>query len=167
MKAVLLATLVMATGLGGAGCARSAAVATRCGAEIAREQLWAERSDADIESDMQRALACARTNGRRVLLEFVATWCADCRVMTDIDQTPTVRAVLQRRYERVRINVTDWDGHAAIRGRYGIDRIAAYVVLDPATGQRIAQTTVEPATAGTPMTPELWARWLENPRAMP
>jgi hypothetical protein len=84
--------------------------------------------------------------------------------MTRLEQLPVVATVLRERYERVRINVGEWDApSAALRQRYGIDRIAAYVVLDPHSGERVAQRTVEPVTGHDVVTPESWAAWLQAP----
>jgi hypothetical protein len=127
-------------------------------------QLWVEQTDADLDARLRGAMACGRARGTRVLLEFIAPWCDDCQQMTRLEQTPVVARVLRARYERVRVNVGAWDRHVALRQRYGIDRIAAYVVLDPATGGRVAQTTVEPVTGGRAVTAEGWAAWLAAPR---
>lgn len=135
-----------------------------CGGEVPAAELWAERTDAELDARVAAARQCARTRGARVLLEFVATWCEDCQHMTRLEQTPVVAQVLRERYERVRVNVGQWDRHQALRERYGIDRIAAYVVLDPATGQRVAQTTLEPVSRGQAITPEQWAGWLRAPQ---
>jgi len=84
--------------------------------------------------------------------------------MTRIESLPEVAAVLRGRYERVRVNVGAWDQHAALRQRFGIDRIAAYVVLD-ADDHVVAQTLLEPVTGGRgPVTPGRWAAWLRDPR---
>ena len=145
----------------GAGCHRSAV--SQCGAEIPEQRLWASTTDAEMDTAIVAARECAHRRGTRVLLEFVAPWCADCREMTRLDQTDAVSRVLHERYERVRINVGSWDRAAALRQRYAIDRIAAYVVLD-ADGQRVAQTVLEPITGGHgPVTAPQWTAWLEAP----
>lgn len=121
-------------------------------------------SEAAIDAKVQQAMRCGRARNTRVLLEFIADWCPDCRVMTDLERAGEPAAVLRDQYERVRVHVGHWDRHEALRRRFGIDRIAAYVVLDPATGERVAQTTVEPVTGGHgPMTPAMWAAWLRAP----
>jgi thiol:disulfide interchange protein len=144
-------------------CRRTHDVA-QCSVEIATEQLWVDTSDADLERSLAAARSCARMRGTQVLLEFVAPWCADCREMTRLDATPEVARVLRERYERVRVNVGNWDRHAVLRERFGIDRIAAYVVLDT-NGDRVAQTVLEPITGGRgPITATQWIAWLSSPR---
>ncbi len=154
--------LIAALGCAGVmGCRRRP---NACGAAISSARLWLEISDAEMTTALASAQSCARSRGTRVILEFIAPWCPDCLEMTRLEQTPEVARVLHDRYERVRVNVGNWDRHAALRQRYGIDRIAAYVVLD-ADGRRVAQTVVEPVTGGHgPMTAAQWIAWLEAPR---
>lgn len=148
------------------GCKRSS---SRCGP--GREpvaQAWAERSEAEINERIATALQCARDEHKKVLLEFTAPWCADCRAMTLVEQREPVASVLSQQYERVRINVRRWDSHRALVQRYSIHAIAAYVVLDPVTQRVVAQTTREPATgAQRGMTDEQWAAWLRTPTPSP
>ncbi|MFO0624920.1 MAG: thioredoxin family protein [Polyangiales bacterium] len=124
---------------------------------------WALRSDEALDQEITRARAEARAGGRRVLLEFVAPWCDDCREMTRLEETAPAREVLARRYVRVRVNVGAFDRHTALLRRFGVTRIAHYVVLDPATGERVAQTTMEPITRHEPLSSARWAAWLEAP----
>jgi len=121
------------------------------------------RSDAELHQAIDEATARARRGNKRVLLEFVASWCGDCLHMMRLEEEPPASDVLEARYERVRVNVGAFDRHRAILRTYGIDRIAAYVVLDPATGMRIAQTTMEPISNRRPVSSESWARWLDDP----
>lgn len=121
------------------------------------------RSDAELDRAINDALDRARRGNKRVLLEFVADWCGDCRHMMGIESEPPASEVLAARYERVRVNVGAFDRHLGLLRSYGIDRIAAYVVLDPATGMRIAQTTMEPVSNHRPVSSETWARWLDDP----
>lgn len=124
---------------------------------------WALRTDEALDAEIALARREARESHRRVLLEFIAPWCADCREMTRVEETSPAREVLARRYVRVRVNVGAFDRHRALLQRHGVTRIANYVVLDPATGERLAQTTVEPVSNRQPMTSARWAAWLERP----
>lgn len=110
------------------------------------------------------AKQCAAAQGRRLLLEFVAPWCADCREMARLDETTVVSEVLRRRFERVRINVGRWDRHEALRENYKVKALATYIVIDAKTSRVLAQTTLEPITKkrGKKLTAEDWATWLES-----
>lgn len=147
------------------GCRRSAAD-RECGAalEPASEQ-WAERTDAELAAKIERATQCGLRRGTKVLLEFTAPWCADCREMARLEAQEPAASVLAQRYERVRVNVRRWDAHRALMERYRVRAIAAYVVLDPRTGAALAQTTREPLTGSTgAITSAQWAAWLREPR---
>jgi thiol:disulfide interchange protein len=163
----LVFAIAVGSGLGTACRRRAAAVPPGCGEEIPPDQLWALHTAAELDARIAAARACGRARGTRVLLEFGATWCPDCVAMTRLERTPVVAQVLRERYERVRINVGRWDtASAALRQRFGINRIAAYVVLDPASGQPVAQRVAEPATGDTQVSPETWAAWLRAPRSV-
>ncbi|MBL8603132.1 MAG: thioredoxin family protein [Myxococcales bacterium] len=125
---------------------------------------WPLRTEAELQRAIDDALARARRQRKAVLLEFVAGWCSDCQQMVRIEMLSPAREVLAQRYERVTINVGNFDRHLTLLRTYGIDRIAAYVVLDAQSGMRVAQTTMEPVTQHREITPERWAAWLQNPR---
>lgn len=151
--------------LGLLSCKRSASVAG-CGSALEpASEHWAERSDAELSAKIQRAMQCGQSRGTRVLLEFTAPWCADCREMGRVEEQEPARSVLAERFERVRVNVKRWDAHRTWVERFGVRAIAAYVVLDPRTGAVLAQTTQEPITGTSgAMTSERWAAWLRSVR---
>jgi thiol:disulfide interchange protein len=156
---------VCALGAGLLSCRRSETV-SGCGAalEPASEQ-WAERTDAELSAKIERAMQCGRARGTRVLLEFTAPWCTDCREMARVEAQEPAQSVLAARFERVRVNVKRWDAHRGLVERYGIRAIAAYVALDPRTGAVLAQTTQEPITGTSgAITSERWAAWLRSVR---
>ena len=62
------------------------------------------------------------------------------------------------------IDVGRFDRHRALIDRFGIERIATLVVLD-GSGQRVAQTTLEPITGDAEgLTADALAAWLRQPR---
>lgn len=133
-----------------------------CGQPMPVEKLWDETTEGEVLEGIGEAKACAAENGRRLLLEFVAPWCADCREMAKLDETPAVAETRRRRFERVRINIGKWDRHEALRESFGVRALATYIVIDPKTSKLLAQTTLEPITKpGKKLTAEDWRRWLE------
>jgi thiol:disulfide interchange protein len=159
------ARLILCASLSLLGCARRGP-SLACGPalEPPAEQ-WAERTDAELDAKIQRALQCGRARGTRVLLEFTAPWCADCREMGRIEAQEPAATVLAQRFERVRVNVKRWDAHRALIERHNIRAIAAYVVIDPQTGAVLAQSTREPVTGNDgALTSERWAAWLRSIR---
>jgi hypothetical protein len=135
-----------------------------CGQPIPLAKLWDETTESEVLEAVSAAKQCAAAHGRRLLLEFVAPWCDDCREMARLDETPVVAQTLRERFERVRINVGKWDRHEALRQNYGVKALATYVVIDPQTSRVLAQTTLEPITRarGKKLSAEDWATWLKT-----
>jgi thiol:disulfide interchange protein len=159
-------TVALALACAGAGCRRRGGGDAACGPALEpASERWAERTEPELRAKIDRAMACGRARGTRVLLEFTAPWCADCREMERVESQEPAASVLATRFERVRVNVNRWDAHRALTDRFGVRAIAAYVALDPRTGAVLAQTTREPIT-GTDgrITSEQWASWLRSVR---
>ncbi len=133
-----------------------------CGQPIPVAKLWDETTESQVLEAIGTAKQCASANGRRLLLEFVAPWCADCREMAKLDETAIVSETLRSRFERVRVNVGKWDRHEALRENYRVKALATYIVIDPKTSRVLAQTTLEPITKkrGKKLTPDEWQQWL-------
>lgn len=133
-----------------------------CSESIPSARLWDETSEGEVLEAIVDAKQCAARNGRRLLLEFVAPWCKDCREMAKLEEAERVTQVMQQRFERVRINVGEWDRHEALRTSYGVRALATYIVIDPKTSKQLAKTTLEPITKqrGKRLTADDWARWL-------
>ena len=132
-----------------------------CGQPIPLAKLWDETLEPQVLEAISLAKACAGEQGRRLLLEFVAPWCEDCQEMAKLDETADVSAVLQSRFERVRVNVGKWDRHEALRKNFDVHALATYIVIDPKTSQVLAKTTLEPITKkGQKLSAEQWASWL-------
>jgi hypothetical protein len=133
-----------------------------CGLPIPTARLWDETSESEVLDAISAAKTCAAEHGRRLLLEFVAPWCADCKEMAKLDEAPAVAATLEQRFERVRVNVGKWDRHEALRESFGVRALATYIVIDPKTSKQLAKTTLEPITKpGKKLTADDWARWLK------
>ena len=132
-----------------------------CGQPIPLARLWDETTEGEVLDAISAAKACAAEHGRRLLLEFVAPWCADCQEMAKLDETPEVTATMQRRFERVRVNVGKWDRHEALRTSFDVHALATYIVIDPKTSKPLTKTTLEPITKkGQKLSARDWAQWL-------
>lgn len=132
-----------------------------CGSPIPHAKLWDETLEAQVLEAISVAKACAAEHQRKLLLEFVAPWCEDCREMAKLDETEVVAATLQSRFERVRVNVGKWDRHEALRKNFDVRALATYIVIDPKTSQVLAKTTLEPITKkGQKLSAEQWSAWL-------
>ncbi len=123
---------------------------------------WHEWSEAELQSALRDASQRAKTLEKRVLLEFVAPWCGDCREVVRVSQQGAAKRAIEKRYERLFVNVGKFDRHEALLAKYRIKRIATLVALEP-DGTRIAQTTLEPVSKKQKLTPKALAEWLDHP----
>ncbi len=89
---------------------------------------------ADAKQDIAHALAQAKTEHKRVLVDFGADWCPDCVVLSHIFDDAQVKPFLDKHFVVVRVNVGQWDANLDVSEQYG-DPIAkgipAVVVLSP------------------------------------
>lgn len=100
--------------------------------------------EANPKEEIQAALAAARGDGKRVLLDFGANWCPDCWALERIFAEEPVRAVLESGYHVVRIDIGRRDRNLEIVSQYGDPirgGIPAVVILDSAGG--VLATTAE------------------------
>ncbi len=126
-------------------------------------ETYVTMTDAELTAALDAAKASAAANDRRILLDFGADWCPDCREVLRLSHEPAMAELLAEKYETIVIDVGRFDQHTELLERYGIERIATLVVLD-ANGDRVAQTTLEPITgAAEGLTGEMLAGWLRNP----
>ena len=128
------------------------------------EDAFRDRSDAEVAASIEAAKAQARAEGKRVLLEFVAPWCADCREVARLAAEEPAASVLREKYVVVPVNVGRFDKNKALLREHDVKLIAALVVLDP-EGKRLAKTTLEPISHKDGLTSSDLAAWLRSPRA--
>ena len=81
-------------------------------------------------TDLDAALAEARRDGKRVVVDFTADWCPPCIAMKhDVWPHPDVARAVAREYVPVLID-TDRDG--VTTARYGVGGIPTVLILDGA-----------------------------------
>ncbi len=130
------------------------------------------RSDAELEA--QLAALCRGAQGRdepRVLVEFSAAWCSDCRRLHEMKQTPALARELEA-WPRLVVNVGRFDRHRDLLDALGVTRIAHWSVFEPMecaaplpTWPRLAARTLEVSSgAARDLTPEDLADWLAEQR---
>jgi thiol:disulfide interchange protein len=89
---------------------------------------------ADAKADIDAALALAKADGKRVLLDFGADWCPDCHVLAAYLNGTAGRTLVEPNFHVVSIDVGYWDHNLDIAGAYGNPikiGIPAVVVLEP------------------------------------
>lgn len=124
--------------------------------------VFLDRSEAEVAAALAAAKEQAGREHKRVLLEFVAPWCSDCREVAKVAAQEPARSVIREKYVLVPVNVGRFNRHLDLLKEHEIKVIAALVVLDP-DGSRVAKTTLEPISRKEALTPEELATWLRAP----
>ena len=89
---------------------------------------------ADPRADIEAALALAKADGKRVLLDFGADWCPDCHVLAAYLDGDAGRKLVDDSFHVVSIDVGYWDHNLDVAQTYGspiTTGIPAVVVLTP------------------------------------
>jgi len=89
---------------------------------------------ADPRADIDAALALAKADGKRVLLDFGADWCPDCHVLAAYLDGAAGRQLVDASFHVVSIDVGYWDHNLDVAETYGspiTQGIPAVVVLTP------------------------------------
>ena len=101
----------------------------------------------DAQAQIDRAVAAARADGKRVLLMFGANWCVWCRRLDYVFQNDArVSSELSSRYHLVHVDVgaRESDTNRAVAARYGDpirQGLPCLVVLDADGGVEHVQET--------------------------
>ncbi|MDP9037840.1 MAG: thioredoxin family protein [Acidobacteriota bacterium] len=123
--------------------APTAASSAEAGAPLSRH-LYSET--ADPKADIARALAQARREHKRVLVDFGGDWCGDCQVLDLYLHQPPNAQLLAANYLLVHVWIGHIDANLDIPTGYGIPiskGVPALAVLDPAAGVVYAQRSGE------------------------
>jgi thiol:disulfide interchange protein len=111
---------------------------------IPKKHLYSET--ADPTADIAAALAQAKRDHRRVILDFGGDWCGDCQVL-DIyfHQSPNAD-LLEKNFEVVHVWIGHEDAHLDVAQKYGVPiskGVPALAVLTPNGKVVYAQQTGE------------------------
>jgi thioredoxin 1 len=139
-KSIVLAALACALL---AGC-RQAPEETPESEEPGRAAIYPDGAQA--KQDIAAALAEAGKEKKRVLLDFGGNWCGDCQVLQIYFQAPANRALLERNYVLVPVNVGKYDENLDLAAQYGIPLargVPALAVLDPSGQLLYSQRNAE------------------------
>jgi thiol:disulfide interchange protein len=75
---------------------------------------------ADPNADIGAALAQAKSEHKRVLLDFGGDWCGDCQVLDIYLHDPANRPIVEANFFVVHINVGHYDANLDLAKRYQI-----------------------------------------------
>ncbi|RYD56947.1 MAG: thioredoxin family protein [Sphingomonadales bacterium] len=104
----------------------------------------------------------ARKSGKRLLIDFGANWCIDCRVFASVVELPEMRPWIARHFELVTVDVGQFDRNLDIAARYGIslEAVPAIFVVNPQTGKLLNRAEVLSLGDASLLTPPQMAAWL-------
>ena len=124
------------------------------------------RTTEQLANEARALCRRAQSSRKPILVTLGADWCPDCRLMASLAQLPPLSTVL-RRFEKLDVNVGQFDRHRDVIDAWGIRAISAWVVVTPPAScetpltqwPRAAERTLEPASGGAVNPTEL-AAWL-------
>lgn len=96
--------------------------------------------------DLQAALARARREHKRILVDFGGDWCGDCHVLDLYFEQPANRDLLARYFVKVDVNVEHLDANVDLAAKFGIPLkrgVPALAILDANGAVLYAQKHVE------------------------
>lgn len=74
----------------------------------------------EAAADLQAALARARREHKRILLDFGGNWCYDCHVLDHAFRHSAVTPILRRYFLVVHVNVGEFDHNRRLAARYDV-----------------------------------------------
>lgn len=93
---------------------------------------YVEASTETARATVEDTLARAKKSGKRVLLDFGANWCPDCRIFSGVMELPEVKAFVAEHYEVGIIEVGKKDKNLDLAQRFGVtlEGIPMLIILD-------------------------------------
>jgi thiol-disulfide isomerase/thioredoxin len=124
---------------------------------------------ADAHQSLAAALAAAKLSGKKVLVDFGANWCPDCRALGGILALDQIRSYVAAHYEVAVVDVGRFNKNLDIPAAYGfkLRGIPTVMVLDPATNQVTNRDGLEALGDAGTMPPQAvvdqLVTWTERP----
>ena len=109
----------------------AAPMATAQSAPIPRAHIYPDVQTA--HSDIQAALAKARKEHKRVILDFGGDWCPDCQVLNYYFHQSPNKELVEKHYVLVDVNIGRMDQNLDVAHKYGVPLkgVPALAVLRP------------------------------------
>ena len=124
---------------------------------------------ADAHQSLAEAIARAKASGKKVLVDFGANWCPDCRALGGIMAVDQIQAYVAAHYEVAVVDVGRFNKNLDIATAYGvkIHGIPTVMVIDPATNQVMNRDGLEALGDAATMAPQAvvdqLVSWTEHP----
>jgi len=118
---------------------------------------------ADARQQIAAAATRARASGKRLLIDFGANWCADCRVLAGVLALPEMRGWMARHFELVTIDIGQFDRNLDIPARFAVklSGVPAVFVVDPRSARLINRGSINVIVGATEAgRPQRMANWL-------
>jgi len=162
----LFATTVLALALAGAAAAAPPPkVSIGSYAQLKTPLPYPYDEKANASAEVDKALARAKANGKRVLIDMGGNWCGDCRILAATLELPEMKAFVNKNFEMVSVDVGRFDKNLQVPARYGIttrlEGVPAILIVDPKTGQQlVSKAQVADLADARHMAPQDLANWL-------
>ena len=104
--------------------------------------LSAHSSTKFIESNFEEAREKAHREGKMLLLDFYAAWCAPCRFMENTTfKDAEVSAILNEKFVPLKIDIDDFDGYA-LKEHFGVKVLPTFLIFssDGKVIERVEET---------------------------
>jgi thiol-disulfide isomerase/thioredoxin len=111
---------------------------------------------ADAHRSLAAAIAAAKLSGKRVLVDFGANWCPDCRALGGIMDLDRVQAYVRAHYEVAIIDVGLFNKNLDIAADYGIKLhgIPTVMVINPTSNRILNRDGLEALGDAGTMAPQ-------------
>jgi thiol:disulfide interchange protein len=110
------------------------------------------------------ALARAKKDGKRVMIDLGGNWCADCRILAGLMERPELHAFLDAHFEMVSVDIGRFNKNLDIPARWGIaerlNGVPAILVVSPDGKLVNDRNNVSAIQDARHMTPQALADWL-------
>ena len=124
-----------------------------------------EHDAARLQADavLKDAMVQAKSSGRKVFLHFGAPWCGWCHRLEDWLGQPEIATLFAKDYVDVKVDQDRMIGAKEVEAQYDMPSnsgIPWFVIVDPATGKALANSTAADGNIGYPAKEEEIAHFM-------
>ncbi|ASG21639.1 thioredoxin family protein [Nitrospirillum viridazoti] len=118
--------------------------------------------NAAVNAQVDAALAKAKKEHKRVLLDFGGNWCGDCRVLAGLVELPQVHSFLDKNYVLVTVDVGRYTKNMDVPARFGVPKFKGVptVLVVEADGTLVNGDASFDLTDARHMDPQAVVDWL-------